>query len=115
MLKKSLAALAVVGGLTVPGVAHAVPTGSTASNVQLAWVDGKIRITWTEPAGIPNGIAMEATGQEIKGLGTTTAAGPNELVVPASALDGRRLHRQHWAAGGRGLHLSVHADRSLVL
>src|SRR5687767_13359862 len=87
MLKKSLAALAVVGGLTVPGVAHAVPTASAASNVQLAWVDGKVRITWTEPAGIPNGIAMEATGQEIKGLGTTTAAGPNELVVPASALD----------------------------
>ena len=88
MLKKSLAALAVVGGLTVPGVAHAAPTASTATNVQLAWVDGgKVRITWTEGAGIPNTVALEVAGKEDKQLGTTTAAGPNELVVEPSALE----------------------------
>ncbi|MEV6282801.1 hypothetical protein [Kribbella sp. NPDC051770] len=88
MMRKSLAALAVVGGLAVPGVAQAVPAGQAAvSEVKVAWAaPGSVKISWTEAAGIANDVYLEVSGRQAERIGTTTAAGANELVVPASAL-----------------------------
>ncbi len=87
-MKRSLAALAVVGGLAVPAVAHAAPAGSAAvSEVKVAWAEpGKVKISWAEAAGIANDVYLEVSGQQAERIGTTTAAGANELVVPAAAL-----------------------------
>jgi hypothetical protein len=85
MMRKSLAALAVVGGLAVPAVAQAAP--AAVSEVKVAWAEpGKVRISWTEAAGIENNVYLEVTGQQAQRIGTTTAAGANELVVPVAAL-----------------------------
>lgn len=86
MMRKSLAALAVVGGLAaVPAVAHAAP--AAVSEVKVAWAEpGKVRISWTEAAGIANDVYLEVSGQQAERIGTTTAAGANELVVPVAAL-----------------------------
>ncbi|MGC4940042.1 hypothetical protein [Kribbella sp. DT2] len=87
-MRKSLAALAVVGGLAVPTVAHAAPAGvSAVSEVKVAWAEpGKVKISWTEAAGIANDVYLEVSGQQAQRIGTTTAAGANELVVPVAAL-----------------------------
>ncbi|GAA1531283.1 hypothetical protein GCM10009741_36780 [Kribbella lupini] len=83
-----MAALAVVGGLAVPAVAHAAPAGSAAvSEVKVAWAEpGKVNISWDEAAGIANDVYLEVSGQQAERIGTTTAAGANELVVPVAAL-----------------------------
>ena len=88
MLKKSLLAVVLLTGLGTPVVAQAATSSpSQAENVQLAWVDGKVEISWTESAPIPNTIALEVAGKNDKQLGTTTADAPNQLIVPASALE----------------------------
>ena len=88
MLKKSLVAMVLLGGLGTPAVAQAATSSpSQAENVQLAWVDGKVKISWTENAGIPNTVALEIAGKDDKQLGSTTADAPNQLIVPASALE----------------------------
>ncbi|MEN3268515.1 MAG: hypothetical protein V7646_5409 [Pseudonocardia sp.] len=88
MLKRSLLAVALLTGLGTPAVAQAATTSpSLAENVHLAWVDGKVKISWTERARIPNTIALEVAGKNDKQLGTTTADAPNQLIVPASALE----------------------------
>jgi hypothetical protein len=88
MLKKSLVAVVLLTGLGSPAVAQATTSSpSLAENVQLAWVDGKVKISWTESAPIPNTIALEVAGKNDKQLGTTTADAPNQLIVPASALE----------------------------
>lgn len=86
MKRMSLAALAVVGGLAaMPTVAQAAP--AAVSEVKLAWAEpGKVRISWTEAAGIANDVYLEVSGQQAQRIGTTTATGANELVVPAAAL-----------------------------
>ncbi|WP_460650839.1 hypothetical protein [Kribbella endophytica] len=84
-MRKSLAALAVVGGLAVPAVAQAAP--AAVSEVKVAWAEpGKVKISWTEAAGIANDVYLEVSGQQAERIGTTTAAGANELVVPVAAL-----------------------------
>ncbi len=89
MMRKSLAALAVVGGLAaVPVVAQGAQAAPAAvSEVKVAWAEpGKVKISWTEAAGIPNDVYLEVNGQQAERIGTTTAAGANELVVPVTAL-----------------------------
>ncbi|MBB5840489.1 hypothetical protein [Kribbella italica] len=89
-MRKSLAALAVVGGLallaaTQAAVAHAAP--AAVSEVKVAWAEpGKVKISWTEAAGIANDVYLEVSGQQAQRIGTTTAGGANELVVPVAAL-----------------------------
>jgi hypothetical protein len=88
MLKKSLLAVVLLTGLGTPAVAQAATTSpSLAENVHLAWVDGKVKISWTERTAIPNKIALEVEGEDDKQLGTTTADAPNQLIVRASALE----------------------------
>jgi hypothetical protein len=88
MLKQSLMAAVLLAGLGTPAVAQAATSSpSLAENVQLAWVNGKVKISWTESAPIPNTIALEVAGKNDKQLGTTTADAPNQLIVPASALE----------------------------
>lgn len=85
MVRKSLVALAVVGGLAVPTVAEAAP--AAVSGVKVAWAEpGRVKISWTEAAGIANDVYLEVSGQQAQRIGTTTAAGANELVVPVAAL-----------------------------
>lgn len=87
MLKKTLVAAVLLAGLGTPAVAQAATSSpQQVSNVKLAWVDGKVKITWTESAAAANTIAVEVAGKPAQPLGSTTAAGPNELIVPASAL-----------------------------
>src|SRR5882757_5236778 len=87
MMRKSVAAVALLAGLGVPAVAHAAPQGAV-DDVALAWADGKVKISWSETAaGIPNWIYLAIPGKASKLLGTTTGAGPNEFVVPPSALE----------------------------
>lgn len=87
MVKKSLVAAVLLAGLGTPAVAQAATSSPQVTNVKLAWVDGKVKITWTEDAPIPNKIALEVAGKLTKPLGSTTAEAPNELIVPASALE----------------------------
>ncbi|TWD75316.1 hypothetical protein FB561_6754 [Kribbella amoyensis] len=92
MVKKSLAAMAVVGALAVPTVAQAAqaapaaPSSAAVADVRLAWAGaGKVRISWTEPAGRENSIFLKTAGQTER-IGVTSATAPNELIVPISAL-----------------------------
>ncbi|HET6292136.1 MAG TPA: hypothetical protein VFG33_02140 [Kribbella sp.] len=87
MMKRSVAAVALLAGLGVPAVAHATPQGAV-DDVKLAWADGKIKVSWSETAaGIPNWVYLAIPGKASKLLGTTTGAGANELLVPPSALE----------------------------
>ena len=87
MMKKSVAAVALLAGLGVPAVAHATPQGAV-DDVQLAWADGKVKVSWSETAaGIPNWLYLAIPGKASKLLGTTTGAGANEFLVSPSALE----------------------------
>jgi hypothetical protein len=87
MLKKSLAA-----GFVVLLLAQATPAQAAGAvdGVEIAWADSahtKIRITWTEAAPVANTLRFESPGwQDPLPLGSTTAAGANELTINSSHL-----------------------------
>ena len=88
-MKRSITLIGVVAVLSAWGLeagqAQALPAGPTAqiSAVDVAWTaQGQIRISWSENTPVANTIKLN---DEIP-LGTTSAAGANELVVDAAAL-----------------------------
>lgn len=81
MLTSSITTLALLTGLGVPTAYAADPPSILAADVQLAWVDGKVRVTWTETASAPNTISLERDGLDDLRLGTTTIDQPNQFVV----------------------------------
>jgi hypothetical protein len=87
MFKKSLSAMVLFGAMAVPAVAQAVPQAAAAGGVQLTWVDGKVKVTWTETGAAANTISLRRPGVADKVLGTTTAGGANQLLVAPAALE----------------------------
>lgn len=86
MLTQSIAALLLLGtGITpTPG-----PNKILAADVQLAWTDSthsNVSITWSEAKAAPNVIVLERDGFDDLLVGQTAVDVPNELVLPATAL-----------------------------
>ena len=91
MGKKALAgagAVAVLIATWSPQQVYAA--ASTISAVKIGWTDAThsyIRVTWTESTPVANTIELFPNGGHPVELGTTTAAGPNELLVPVAGWD----------------------------
>jgi hypothetical protein len=87
MLKRTLAlTLLLTAPLAIAVPAHAA--GTAIGPVTIAWTDAthtKIRITWTETTPVANYLTIEQPNYTAI-IGSTTAAGANELVVTAAKL-----------------------------
>jgi hypothetical protein len=92
MSRTAVALLGAVALLSTGLPAHAAApvdplVATPVSAVKLEWVDvaqGQIRISWSESAPVANTVYLN-TGTFAE-VGTTTAAGPNELLVTARGL-----------------------------
>jgi hypothetical protein len=95
MLKRTLALALLVTASTVAVPAHAAGTGIGA--VTVAWSDAthtKVRITWTETTPVANTVDL-ATWID-NPIGTTTAAQPNEVLVPVTRFPQTHADGKHY-------------------
>ncbi len=81
MGKRGIALVAGVAALSGWGL-QAQAAGQTVSEVTVAWAGQQIRVSWAEDAPVANTVKL-STGKE---LGSTTAAGANELLVDRATI-----------------------------
>jgi len=89
MRKKTVALVGITAVLTSWGLQTTLTAqaAQAVGAVQIAWADvaqGQLKITWTESSPVANTVQLKAGA--LKQLGTTSAAEPNELLVPIGDL-----------------------------
>jgi hypothetical protein len=83
-MKRLLALAGAVALLSGWGIQAAQAAPGDISAVKIAWSDAthtKIRISWSETTPVANSLTWMTDSQVVAAIGSTSAGGPNELVV----------------------------------
>ncbi|GAA1543235.1 hypothetical protein [Kribbella lupini] len=97
-MNRTLPTLAAAGVLlAAPWVTPTASAAAAISDVQLSWSDAthtKVKITWSETTSVANTVDL-ATWVE-NPIGTTTAAQPNEVLVPVNRFPQTNADGRHY-------------------